>query len=231
MDISSLPRRAHMDVMREVLKLDGAVAYDIGCGEGKMTRQLARSGAQVVGIDPGPQQIRRAEAQPRAAGERYVQGSAEKLDIADASADVVVFFNSLHHVPAESMDSALAEAARILKHGGSLFIAEPVAAGPQFSLQQLYNDETAVRALALAAIGRASTHGLQLELDTAYVIDASHASFEAYIENSVAINPARATIFSQHAAELRERFERLGEKRDDGWHFAQPIRVHLFRKR
>ncbi len=231
MDIATLPLRAHIDVMKEHLKLDGALAYDIGCGEGKMTRQLARNGAKIVGIDPGPQQIRRAEAQPRAGGERYVQGSAEKLDIPDTSADIVVFFNSLHHVPADAMDKALAEAARILKSGGSLFIAEPVAAGPQFSLQQLYNDETAVRALALAAIERASAYGLALELDTAYVIDASHASFDAYIENSVAINPARATIFAEHAAELRERFERLGEKRSDGWHFAQPIRVHLFRKR
>ncbi len=231
MDIATLPLRAHIDVMKEHLKLDGALAYDIGCGEGKMTRQLARNGAKIVGIDPGPQQIRRAEAQPRVADERYVQGFAEKLDIADTSADIVVFFNSLHHVPADAMDKAIAEAARILKSGGSLFIAEPVAAGPQFSLQQLYNDETAVRALALAAIGRASACGLALELDTAYVIDASHASFDAYIENSVAINPARATIFAKHAAELRERFERLGEKRSDRWHFAQPIRVHLFRKR
>ena len=35
--------------------------------------------------------------------------------VPDASFDVVIFFNSLHHVPAESMDAALLEAARVLR--------------------------------------------------------------------------------------------------------------------
>ncbi len=231
MGIESLPRRTSQEVIGELLQLQGAVVYDIGCGEGRITRSLARAGARVVGIDPGPQQIKRALAEPNAAGERYVQGAAENLDIASGTADVVVFFNSLHHVPVDVLDKALAEAARVLRPGGALYIAEPVADGPQFELQRPYNDETELRALAYAALKRAAAQGLSEECETTYLTESKYANFEAYRENSVAIRPERATLFEDKAAELRESFERIGDERADGWYFAQPIRVNLLRKR
>ena len=235
MGIETLPRRTNQEVIGELLKLKDAVAYDIGCGEGRVTRMLSRGGAKVVGIDPGPQQIKRALAEPNAAGERYVLGAAENLDIASGTADVVVFFNSLHHVPVELLDKALSEAARVLRAGGALYIAEPVADGPQFQLQRPYNDETGLRALAYEAIKRATAQGaaqgLSEECETIYLTESKHANFEAYRENSVSIRPERAKLFDEKDAELRESFARLGEKRADGWYFAQPIRVNLLRKR
>lgn len=231
MGIETLPRRTHLEAMAGVLPLAGAMALDIGCGEGRVTRLMAGSGARVVGIDPGPQQIERALAEPRVAGESYVIGSAEALEVMSGTMDVVVFFNSLHHVPVAGMDRALAEAARVLRPGGWLYIAEPIAEGPQFEMQRPYNDETEVRSLAYATIGRAAAHGLAPESETRYVFDSKHASFEAYRDNSVSVNPARARPFAEKEAELRARFAALGTRRDDGWHFPQPIRVNLLRKR
>lgn len=227
---TALPQRSHFEVMTHLVKLKDAIALDIGCGEGRFTRMMASAGAKVTGIEPGPQQIRRALAQPQAGGETYREGGAEALDFPDGSVDLVVFFNSLHHVPVALMDSAMGEAARVLKTGGHLYIAEPLAEGPQFELSQPINDESEIRDKALEALQRGASHGLKEISETRYVADGKYTSFDAWRENSIAIDPARAPKFTALEQELRHRFESFGEHRDDGWHFPQPVRVNLLRK-
>src|SRR3954447_23970558 len=102
-------------------------------------------------------------ARERVGGERSLEGGAQALPLEDASADVVVFANSLHHVPGDLLDAALGEAARVLRPGGLLYLPEPVAEGPYFELVRAVDDETAVRAAAHAAIGRAAEHGVRHE--------------------------------------------------------------------
>ena len=128
------------------------------------------------------------------------------------SVDLVVFFNSLHHVPVAGIDRALAEAARVLRPGGQLYIAEPLAEGPQFDLSQPVNDETDVRRKAFEAIGRAGAHGLEARSETRYVADGKYAGYEAWRDNSIAIDPERAARFAAMDAELRRRFETLGDR-------------------
>ena len=49
---------------------------DVGCGEGQVARHIARGGADVVGLDPTPSQIRQANI--RGGPPRFVQALAEK---------------------------------------------------------------------------------------------------------------------------------------------------------
>jgi ubiquinone/menaquinone biosynthesis C-methylase UbiE len=142
-----MAEQKHQDIMAALVPLPGAKVIDVGCGNGRITRLIAAASAQVIGIDPGQKQLERARADAPVNGETYIEGSAENLPVADASADIVFFFNSLHHVPEAVMDKALDEARRALKPQGWLFIAEPLAEGPQFLMQQPLNDETEVRAL------------------------------------------------------------------------------------
>lgn len=223
--------RNHQDVMAELVPLNGAQVLDIGCGNGRITRLIAALGAHVIGIDPGQSQLAKAKELAPANGERYIMGVAEDLPAADASADVAFFFNSLHHVPVPAMDAALDEAHRALKPEGWLFIAEPLAEGPQFLMQQPLSDETAIRAEAYAAIGRAKTRGFVEVSESRYTADGKHPDYESFRDGSISISPARAALFAERDAEMRARFERYGEKRADGWHFASPIRVNILRKR
>lgn len=228
--LTSLPRRSHAELLQEHVPLKGAFVVDVGCGEGRFTRMMAGLGAKVMGVDPGPQQIERALVGPAAPGARYALGSAERLDVATGEADAVVYFNSLHHVPEALMDRALAEAARVLKAGGVLYVAEPLAQGPQFELQQPVNDESEIRARAYEAIGRASQHGFAPAGETRYVTDSKYASYEAYRDNSIAVNPARAPLYVEKDAEMRARFAKFGEQQADGWHFPQAMRVNVLKK-
>jgi ubiquinone/menaquinone biosynthesis C-methylase UbiE len=223
-----MTERRHEDALAELLPLPGAQVLDVGCGNGRITRLVAALGAQVIGIDPGEKQLARARAEAPVAGERYIKGVAEDLPAADASADGVLFFNSLHHVPVDKMDAALAEAARVLKPDGWLCIAEPMAEGPQYELAKPFNDEAEVRALAYAALKRAK--GFRQISESSYTADGRHKSFEEYRENSTSIEPARAQVFAMRETEIRARFEKYGEKRADGWHFPQPMRVNLLKK-
>lgn len=63
-----------------------------------------------------------------------VRGVGERLPFAGGTFDLVLFFNSLPHVPPGAQAAALAEAARVLRTGGDLVVVEPPAGGPGFDL-------------------------------------------------------------------------------------------------
>jgi SAM-dependent methyltransferase len=89
----------------------------MGCGEGRVTRDLAARGHRVTALDASPTLLRAAaEHGPDAA--EYVLGAAEALPFADASFGLVVAYNVLMDVA--DMAAAVAEAARVLVPGGRL---------------------------------------------------------------------------------------------------------------
>jgi SAM-dependent methyltransferase len=88
----------------------------VGCGEGRVTRDLAARGHRVTSLDASPTLLRAAaEADP---GGEYVLGAAEALPFADASFDLVVAYNVLMDVA--DMPAAVGEVARVLVPGGHL---------------------------------------------------------------------------------------------------------------
>jgi SAM-dependent methyltransferase len=100
----------------ELLPPPGRATLDVGCGEGRVARDLARRGYRVVGLDASPTLVRLArEADPDS---EYVVGDAAALPFADGAFDLVVAFNSLMDV--QDMPGAVREAARVLEPEGRL---------------------------------------------------------------------------------------------------------------
>jgi len=112
--------RFHREAFLPLVPPPERLTLDIGCGEGRLTRDLSRLGHRVLGIDASPAMVAAAASVPGAAG-RVAAGDAAALPVADAAADCAVAFMSLQDV--DHMEQAVAEAARVLVPGGRLVIA------------------------------------------------------------------------------------------------------------
>ncbi len=97
----------------------GLDVLDVGCGEGRFARMLAERGAHVVGIDPTPDLIEAGRA--KGAAVKYLLGTAERLPVDDASADLVICYLVL--IDVNDHRRAIAEMARALRPGGRLLAA------------------------------------------------------------------------------------------------------------
>jgi SAM-dependent methyltransferase len=93
-------------------------AIEIGCGEGRVTRDLKARGHDVIGVDIAPTMVRLA-AEADTDG-KYVQADAASLPFEDGSFDLAVAFNSLMDV--DDMPTAVREAARVLTPVGHFCI-------------------------------------------------------------------------------------------------------------
>lgn len=221
--------RKATDLIRELMPLKGARVLDIGCGDGGLTRFLAREGATATGVDISTTRLAEARAKEAVPGADYREGRGEALPFPDASVDGVVYHNALHHVPVEAQAAALVEAARVLKPGGRVLVFEPLAEGPYFELVRQIEDETEVRRAAYEALRRAT--GLKHEREEFYDAPVRYDGFAAYEARSVGIHPARKDKFERLRPQMTKDFERLGQKGADGaMHFSQPTRANLLVK-
>jgi SAM-dependent methyltransferase len=93
----------------------GRVVLDLGAGTGKLTRDLVRTGAQAIAVEP-LDGMREAlvQAVPEA---EALAGTAEQLPLPDASVDAVVSAQAFHWFRPEQ---ALPEIHRVLRPGGSI---------------------------------------------------------------------------------------------------------------
>jgi SAM-dependent methyltransferase len=98
---------------------------DLGCGEGYLTVEAAQWARQVIAVDRSPDVLDRAKAlarRRRVANIEWRQGELESVPLPDASVDLTLLSQALHHAADPAL--ALAEAARVTRPGGRLLVLE-----------------------------------------------------------------------------------------------------------
>jgi ubiquinone/menaquinone biosynthesis C-methylase UbiE len=106
---------------------DGLRVLEIGCGTGNVTIRAKRvaPGADVVGTDPDPLALVRAQRKARGlAGIRFERAYAQKLPFADGEFDRVLSSMMLHHLTEDTKVAAASEIHRVLRPGGTLNIVD-----------------------------------------------------------------------------------------------------------
>jgi SAM-dependent methyltransferase len=114
----------------ELLPPPGRLTLEVGCGEGRVARDLARRGHRVVALDASPTLAASAAAADPAG--RYLVADAAALPFGDGRFDLVVAYNSLMDV--DDMPAAVAESARVLQPGRPLCVCvtHPIADAGRF---------------------------------------------------------------------------------------------------
>ena len=224
--IRDLGTKSHLDaLLATVGKVEGLRVVDIGCGEGQMARALAALGADVTGYDPF---IEGTEPVDHGAGPfRLVKASADAIPEPDQSADLVLFIFSLHHVPDAKLAGALAEARRILRPAGRLYVAEPLPQGPHQYVMELFHDETAVRKAAAEALAHFARPRFAVDEISTYADTRRYASFDGFAEQMIA--NMRFNGYSKEAVlapAVRRRFDETFATSGDK--FDQPVRIDCF---
>ncbi|MGH3074119.1 MAG: class I SAM-dependent methyltransferase [Gaiellales bacterium] len=111
--------RFHRDLFFELLPGPGRLSLDLGCGEGRVARDLTALGHSVVGVDAAPAMVEAARAADASFEVHLADAAALPFD--DNAFDLVVAFMSLQDI--SDMEGAVRESARVLEPGGRLCLA------------------------------------------------------------------------------------------------------------
>ena len=226
-------------VIRDELGLlDGLVdlarhprVIELGCGAAQLSRRLLErfEGAEVTALEVDERQHAKNLASPQARL-TFVAAGAQAIPFEAGRFDLALMLKSLHHVPLDLLDAALAEVHRVLCPGGLLYVSEPVFAGALNEVMRLFHDEQVVRAAALAALHRAIASGAwEAVSETCFDVPVHYRDFAEFEQRMIGVTYQNHRLDAATLAAVRARFEpHMGA---DGAHFVRPMRVNLLRTR
>jgi len=146
----------------------GGVVLDIGTGQGHSLPELAArfAPAQLHALDPEPDFAERSAAMVAACPVPVTlhAAHAERIPLADASVDMVLCHQTLHHIVDQA--AALAEVHRVLKPGGMLLLAESTRAYiHSWIIRLLFRHPMHVQRSAPEFLGLLRDAGFQIDAD------------------------------------------------------------------
>ncbi len=219
-----------LDLLATLVPLAGQRIVELGCGAAQLARALVlrHPDSHVTALEVDARQHAKNLAAPQA-GISFVAAGAQAVPAPDASFDLALMLKSLHHVPQPLMATALAEAARVLRPGGHLYVSEPVYAGPFNDLVRLFNDEGVVRAAAQAAVDAALCTGPWVQVDERrFEMPAHFADFAVFEQRLMRPTFADHAIDDAKLAQVRAAF--APHCGPGGAHFRRPMHVRLLRR-
>jgi ubiquinone/menaquinone biosynthesis C-methylase UbiE/biotin operon repressor len=149
-----LPGRTWEGLARGLLQLAPHGRYvDLGIGDGLLTLMLSEVAEQVTAVDISPKMLtalRARAAQKGIENVTTVEGPIEDLPLPDASFDVAVLSQALHH--AVEPAKALAEAHRVLVPGGRVLVIDLLAHTEDWVRDQLQDQQLGFTEQALGAL-------------------------------------------------------------------------------
>lgn len=110
---------AYRDALIEFLGSDAGNALEIGCGEGRISRELRKLGHRVTATDAVAAMVDAARQADSA--DEYAVAGASDLPFQDKQFDLVMAYNVLMDV--DGVPAALREARRVMKPDAVLFIS------------------------------------------------------------------------------------------------------------
>ncbi len=218
-------------LLNRLVPLDGLRIIELGCGAAHLSRKLVQRhpGCSVTGLEVDATQHALNLRSPAVPGLDFVAAGAEAIPFEDRRFDLGLMLKSLHHVPLDLIDQALAETNRVLRPGRHLYVSEPVFDGALNEIMRLFNDEQHVRREAYAALQRAVVgRGWRQVAEHHFKVPVQYADFDDFERRSTGVTYADRRWHGDMRERVRERFEAL--KPPPGEPFWRPMRVNLLQK-
>ena len=122
-------RRERALISRLVAPQAGQTILEVGSGTDHFLRELVRSGARCVGVEPSPEMLAIATS-GATPGIEHIRGCGESLPFADAILDCVAYITTLEFVADVTL--AVQEAVRVCSGDGRLVLVVLNARGPWY---------------------------------------------------------------------------------------------------
>ena len=124
--------RVHRELVAQAGLRPGLRVVEVGCGPGGLLRMVRRRhpDADLAGLDPDPDALRRARRKVGGRGVQLDRGFADALPYADASCDRGLSSFMWHHLDPADKPAALREIARVLRPGGRLHLVDMTGTDP-----------------------------------------------------------------------------------------------------
>jgi len=124
--------KRRVKMLTEFIKPESAL-LELGCGTGYFTKEIAKTGANIIAIDISPELLKIAENNVQCQNVSFKEENAYNMTFGDNQFDYILGSSVLHHL---DIKKAISEIYRILKDGGIIAFTEPNMMNPQIALQK-----------------------------------------------------------------------------------------------
>lgn len=219
------------EIYENKLALDNKHILELGCGKAYLTRKIATTGTgrTMVAMEVDKIQHEKNLLIADLPNVTFKLAGGESIPEGDKSADVVLMFKSLHHVPLDSLDDTLKEIHRVLKPGGLAYISEPVFDGDFNEVIRLFHDEEIVRNAAFDALKKSIDNGLfELEEEIFFNAPRHYQNFEDFENRLIKVTHSDHQLSEELLEKVRAQFSK--HMTAEGADFLTPGRIDILKK-
>ena len=233
MDLSQLTDKVYneSEVFEHILSLNDKTILELGCGKADFTRLIATKGSnrKITATEVDQKQHSKNILIEDLTNVTFMMAGSENIPLDDETFDIVFMFKSFHHVPEKEMKNALNEVKRVLKHGGIVYISEPIFDGDFNEVLRLFHNEQRVRDIAYSSINNSINNKDFIFVDELFFNTSIYfKSFEEFEQKVMKVTHTDHELSLELYESVKTQF--LLNLEDDGAKFLIPIRVNLLQK-
>ena len=150
------PDNKYIQIINSHAPLNGATILEIGCGNGRMTSDIANYAAKIVATDLDEAVLEQAKSNVSTKNVEFLYTPDGFANLPEQSFDLVIYTLSLHHIPKDKMIDNLRHSGDLLKDGGVIIVVEPGDGGSFLEVKKRFGagsgDEGPVKKAAIIAM-------------------------------------------------------------------------------
>ena len=150
------PDDKYIQTIHSHAPLTGVTILEIGCGSGRITRDMARVAQKIVATDLNAEVLEQAKESTTAKNVEFLYTPDGIPDLPSHSFDLAIYTLSLHHIPADKMVSHLHHSGNLLKDDGKILVVEPGDGGSFLEVKKHFGagsgDESSEKQAAIDAM-------------------------------------------------------------------------------